>query len=157
MDADYHGLRLRLAEELLLPAARNGELWAIQNLLLIVSDAIGDQCVLPEGVAGYLSKALAAIHGGKKADDAFGIRRKRGEKYTRKFRQRRYFMADCVERLRYHEKLTLESATEVVAERFSMTPDSVKLAWKENHKEVKRIHALEKECFGRVDDVVWPG
>lgn len=156
LDAEYHAISLRLAEELLMPAVKRGELWAIQNILKLAAEAIQDQSPLSKGVAAYISKALASIHDGEKADEAFGIRRKRGEKDTRKVRQRKYFMADCIERLRHHDGLTLEDAVEIVAGRFSMSNDSAKLAWKVHHKEVKRIHQLEIKTFGQIQEVVWP-
>jgi hypothetical protein len=153
----YHRLRQKLAEELLLTSAMEGELEAIQSLLLIVSEAIRDGCPLTNGVADFISKALANIHGGMKGDDAFGIKRKRGGKDTRAPRGRAYFMADCVERLRHHSGLTLELAIEEVSERFSAPPDTAKLAWKKNYKEVRRSFEIEKRSFGAIHEVLWPG
>jgi len=156
LGSEYHTTKLQVAEVLLLPDAKKGELWAIQNLLLISSEAIREKCPLTDGIADYISCALAAIHNGEKADAAFGIRRKRGEKDNRASRMRAYSMADCVERLRYHKNgMTLELAIEEVAPKFSAAPDTVKLAWKKNYKDVRRMFELERK-YGAVQEVMWP-
>jgi hypothetical protein len=153
----YHRSRQKLAEELLLTSAKGGEIEAIQSLLLIVSEAIRDGCPLTEDVADFIATALANIHGGMNGDEAFGIKRRRGGRDTRASRQRTYFMADCVERLRHHSGCTLELALAKVSERFCASTDTVKLAWKKNHKEVRRTFDLEKRALGAIQQAVWPG
>lgn len=155
MDAEYHALRLKLAEKMLLKKAEDGELWAIQNLLLLVSDAIADGVPLSPLIASYISSSLRKIHDGEKADDAFGIKRKRGEKDTRRSQQRAFSMADAIERLRYHDKLTLEKAIAFAATKFSVSEDSVKRNWKAHNKEVKRLMELELDNFGIIHPVIW--
>lgn len=154
---EYHEHRQQIAEKLLLPSVKTGDLASIQSLLQIASEAVRDKCPLTDGVADYISNALASIHQGVNADVAFGIKKKRGGKDTRISRQRAYFMTDCVERLRHHSGVTLEIAIEEVARKFFASPDTVKLAWKKNHKEVRRTFDLEISGFGSVQDVCWPG
>lgn len=153
----YHRSRQKLAEELLLPSAKGGEIEAIQSLLLIVSEAIRDGCPLTKDVADFISTALANIHAGMSGDKAFGIQRRRGGKDTRASRQRAYFMADCVERLRRHSGCTLDLAITKVSERFFASTDTVKLAWKKNHKEVSQYFDLEKRALGAIQEALWPG
>ena len=154
---EYHRLRLKVAEELLLTRVEAGETEAIQSLLLLVSEAIRDGCPLTDKVADFISRALANIHGGMNGNDAFGIKRKPGEKDTRASRGRAYSMADCVERLMHHNGLTLELAIAAVAQRFSVSPDTVKGGWMKNYKEVRRTFELEKQTLGAIDIVRWPG
>src|SRR5574343_9114 len=152
-DCEYHELRQKIAERILLASAREGDLDAIQSLLLISSEAIRDKCPLTNEVADFIAKALANASHGMNADDAFGIKRKRGGKDTRASKQRAYSMTDCVERLRHHYDLTLEDAIEDVAPKFFASPHTVKLAWKKNHKEVQRNLDLELKIFGAVQKV----
>jgi len=147
-------MQLRLAEDLLLPKAKSHELWAIQNLLLISAQAIRDEHPLSKGIADYIASAFEAIHGGENADDAFGIKRKRGEKDLRASRGRAFWMAHCLARLK-HSGMTVERALDEVANRFCVSPDTAKAVWKKNRIEALRITKIERERFG-IEKVVWP-
>jgi hypothetical protein len=106
-------------------------------------------------VSDYLSNALHKIWSGKKADDAFGIKRRRGEKDNRQAQQRSFRMADCVGRL-HRDGTTLEKAFATVAARFNRSEESVKRAWKQNYKEVRRQISLEEEHLGKVMPISLP-
>lgn len=142
MPADYHHRRQKLAEELLLPKAERGEVWAIRNLLTILADALKDEAPVSGRCSVYLAKALTKISEGENANAAFGIRRKRGERDLRK-KQAQAFLRTYrveVERLK---NITLEEAISRVAESERAKEDTVKAAWKKNHKEAKRLIQLE--------------
>lgn len=154
MADDYHLSRLRLAEKLLLEAATKSELWAVRNLLLIVSEAIAEGVRLTPGVASFVSGALRKIYEGAKADDAFGIKRKRGEKDHRAARSRNFMLADAVERLR--ENMTLEAARQTVEEKTGIPENTIRKAWVEHHKEARRQIDLEKDVLGKVMPITLP-
>lgn len=145
MDSEYHKSRLELAEKLLLQQACNGELWAIQNLLLITAEAIRDGCPLTIGIAAFMHYALGKIYIGEKADVAFGIVRKRGEKDTRESQQRAFGFAHMVEcRRKYHDE-TLEIAVEKVAALNKASDNTVKAAWQQFHKDAAQLIRLDRK------------
>lgn len=149
-----HRIKLGLTEELLLPKAKSHELWAIQNLLLISAEAIRDEHPLSKGIADYIASAFEAIHRGEGADDAFGIRRKRGEKDLRDSRGRAFWMAHCIAQLK-QSGMTVQRALDEVADKFCVSPDTAKTAWKKNRIEALRITQIERETLG-IEKVVWP-
>jgi len=151
---EYHWCKLRLAEELLLPKGRAGELWAIQNLLSLVSEAIADSARIPPRIAAFASSALQRIYEGEKADDAFGIKRKRGEKDTRRANRRAFCMADRIERHRKLQDMTLEDAVAEAADHFHASVHTAKSAWKKNYKEARRLIDLELEHFNKIQPPV---
>lgn len=155
MPDDYHRLRLNLAEKTLLEKATKGELWAVQTLLRIVSEAIADGETLTPGIALFVSTALRKIWEGAKADDAFGIKRKRGEKDQRAARSRQFMLADAVERLR-ESGMTLEEARGNVHEKTDISENTIQKAWIKNHKEARRQIDLEKEYLGKVMPIILP-
>lgn len=145
---DYHYLRLKLAEELLLPKAQIGELWAIQSLLKLAAEALADGARLNLNVATFISEALIKIYDGEKADDAFGIARKPGEKNTRRARQRSFSMAFFIEKTCKQENVTLDNALSQAADKYHASYDTAKKAWKDNYKEARRILQLHENNFG---------
>lgn len=144
MPADYHQRRQKLAEELLLPKAERGEVWAIWNLLAILSDALNDNAPISERCSAYLAEALIRIANGGNANVAFGIRRKRGERDLRKKRAQAFLRAYRVEKERL-KNTTLETAISRVAESEGAKEDTVKAAWKKHHKEAKRQIQLARQ------------
>jgi hypothetical protein len=151
--SESHAEALNLAEDLLLPKAIKGELWAIQNLLLLVSKAIADECPLTPGVAEYVASALRAIYEGGNADDAFRIKRKRGEKDTRRARRKAFMLATSIVQKMQLDSKTLDCAASEVAAKHYVSEDTAKKAWKDHHREVKRLLRLEKEAFGRIQRI----
>lgn len=144
MPADYHQRRQKLAEELLLSKAEHGEVWAIWNLLAILADALKDNAPISKCCSAYLAKALTRIASGKNADAAFGIRRKRGERDLRRKRAQAFMRACRVEEERL-KNISLEEAISRVAESEGAKENTVKAAWKKNHKEAKRQIQLERQ------------
>lgn len=142
----YHSSRLRLAEELLLPKAESGEIWAIQNLLKLVSDALDDGARINKKTANFLSKALIQIYRGEKADVAFGISRVRGQKDTRLSRQKNFSIAFFIEET---ELGSLEDRFLKAAIEFHVSFDTAKKAWQKNYNEARRIVELNKKNFSR--------
>ncbi|CAN6133910.1 hypothetical protein MCETRH20_00918 [Methylophilaceae bacterium] len=145
---EYHFLRLGTAEKLLLPQAEAGELWAIQNLLKLAAEALADGARLNDKVALFISKALIKIHAGEKADNAFGIARKRGGKDTRRVRERNFSIAHFIEQARTQQNITIEVAVALAASEYHLSEDTVKNAWKGNYKKARRILKLNEEYFG---------
>lgn len=142
----YHFSKLRLAEELLLPKAESGEIWAIQNLLKLVSEAVDDGARINKKIANFLSKALIQIYRGEKADLAFGITRDRGQKDTRLSRQKNFSIAFFIEETALG---SLEERFQKAAIEFHVSFDTAKKAWQKNHNEAKRIVELNKKNFSR--------
>lgn len=142
----YHYQRLKLAEELLMSKAENGEIWAIQNLLKLISDALDDGARINKETASFLSKALLQIYEGKNANLAFGIARTRGQKNTRKSRQRDFSIAYHIEKM---QEGTLEEKCNLAAEKFHVSFDTAKKAWDRNYREVRRLLELDRIIFSR--------
>lgn len=140
----YHYKKLKLAEETLLPKAKEGNVLAIQSLLYLVSEAINDGARVNKKIANYLSKAFVQIYYGEKADLALGIVRSRGQKSTRLSRQKAYSIAFFIEET---EEGTLEEKFEIAADKFLVSADTAKKAWQKNYKEARRIVALNKKNF----------
>ena len=134
----YHARRLTLAEELLLPKAESGEIWAIQNICMLSAEALADGCSLTPLIAQFVSGALRAIHDGTSGDTAFGIKRKPGESDRRRVRQRAYAIADFSERTRRLDDLTVEKSISITAHQFSVSEDTVRKDRKKHLKEVSR-------------------
>ena len=145
---ELHYLRLELAEKSLLPKAEAGELWAIQNILKLVAEALADGVKLNTKVALFISKALIKIYDGEKADNAFGIARKRGERDNRKSRQRNFSIAYEIEKARKYDGLTIESAEVLAATKYHVSYDTAKKAVKDHGKEARRNLELHDKMFG---------
>lgn len=144
LPADYYRVQLQIADDLLLAKAKAGEIWAIQNLLKLIADAVVAGVPLPKNIATFISTALNAINNGVAADEAFGIKRGRGEKDTRKANQRQFAIAYYIET----KEGTLEDKCELAAIEFDISEHTAKAAWKKNHKMVKHMLALDKKVFG---------
>lgn len=152
---NLHCSRLILAEKMLLEKAAKCELWAVRNLLRIVSEAIAEGVVLTPKIALFVSTALRRIHDGKKADDAFGIKRKRGEKDQRAARNRQFMLAYAVEQLRESGK-KLEDARQTVEEKAGISENTIQKAWIKYRKEARRHINLEIKALGRVMPITLP-
>lgn len=148
LSEEYYSIRLNLAEERLLPKAEAGELWAIQNILKIVAEALANGVKLNEKVALFVSKAFIKIHDGEKADHAFGIVRKRGERDNRKSRQKNVSIAYEIEKARKYDGLTIESAAVLAATKYHVSYDTAKKAVKDHGKEARRNLELHDKMFG---------
>jgi hypothetical protein len=143
---EYHWLKLRLAEEMLLAKAESGDILAIQNLLKLVSEALKDGARINKKIANFLSKSLIQIYRGEKADMAFGINRVRGQKDTRLSRQRNFSIAFFVEEI---ELGSLEDRFEKAATEFHVSSETARKAWQKNYPEARRIVELNKKNFSR--------
>jgi hypothetical protein len=156
IDDEYHTLSMNLAEKILLPKVQQGELWAIQNVLRLVAEALDDGVRIKGGIANYVANALRRIHAGEKSDTAFGIKRKRGEKDNRKARAKAFLYAHQIEYFRMTEHLSLEVAIAKVAEAYGATEDTVKRGWKINHKEAHQELKMEQQYLGRIIRIKLP-
>jgi hypothetical protein len=145
---ELHYLRLELAEKSLLPKAEAGELWAIQNILKLVAEALADGVKLNTKVALFISKALIKIYDGEKADNAFGIARKRGEQDNRRVRQRNFAIATFIEDARKKQNITIEEAAVLAANKYHVSEDTAIKAQKNHGREARRMIELNKEIFG---------
>lgn len=143
---NYHYHKLKLVEANLLPAAKRGEVLAIQFLLKLVSEALNDGARVNKEISSFLSEALLEIYRGEKADLAFGIVRTRGQKNTSLSRQKAFHIAFFIEE---NESGTLEARFEEASKRFYVSFDAAKKAWQKNYKEARRIVVLNKENFSR--------
>jgi hypothetical protein len=114
---------------------RDGDIQAIQELLEIASDGIRVGAPLTREIAEYISSALYKISQGEKADLAFGIKRKRGQKNLVAEHQKNYYIAEDIQGRRLYGE-TLEEAIEKTAEKENIPSDTVKDAWKKFHKKV---------------------
>jgi hypothetical protein len=115
---------------------RDGDIQAIQELLEIASDGIRVGAPLTREIAEYISSALYKISQGEKADLAFGIKRKRGQKNLVAEHQKNYYIAEDIQLRRLACRETLEEAIEKIAERENIPSDTAKDAWKKFHKQV---------------------
>jgi hypothetical protein len=143
---NYHYRRLKLAEDLLLPRVEKGEILAIQSLLKLTSDAINDGARINKKIANYLSTALNKIFSGENADLAFGISRSRGEKNIRLSRQKSFSIAFFIED---SKKASLEEMFDIAGEKFCVSSETARKAWKKNYAEARKIVALNKKNFPR--------
>jgi hypothetical protein len=140
----YHYQRLKLAEDLLLPKADMGEIWAIESLLKLISDALEDGARINKNTASYLSKALLQLYQGKNANLAFGIARTRGQKNTRKSRERDFIIACYIAKM---QEGTLLEKCHLAANKFHVSFDTADKAWKKNQSEVRRLTELDSMIF----------
>src|SRR5579862_5077891 len=83
-----HSRRLRIAERSFLPGALAGETSACERVLMFAADAITDGMTLSPGVAEFVAGGLRAVYMRRVGGEAFGIKRRRGEKDTRRARRR---------------------------------------------------------------------
>jgi hypothetical protein len=142
----YHYLRLKLAEELLLPKSENGDVRAVQDLLKLVSEALDNGARVNRAVASFLSYALMEIYKGENADQAFGIARKRGGKNTRFTSEKSFAIAFFIEEM---QEGTLEVKCQLAADKFHVSYGTANKAWDKNHVEARRIVELNKKYFSR--------
>lgn len=132
----YHQQRMQLAEELLLDKAIGKDIWAIQNILMIVADAMVDGAIVTPKLSDFISNAFYEIHKGKKADDAFGISRGKGRPMSgdKAFKYAKY-VEDA--------EGTLEEKIRFVASKYHVSEDTLKGYWKKYHTEIRRLAALD--------------
>lgn len=144
---DEHNRRSQqLAVELLLPRVANNEFLAVRKLIEIIIESLVDGTPLDPELATYLGRALKGIAGGESAPNAFGYKRKKGERSTN--RDKAFMRAYNVEVLR-QRGITVEEAIErLVSSEGCTTESTVKKAWKAHHTEAKKLVSLHIDAFG---------
>jgi len=118
--------------EKFIPQALQGDLDALCALLLVLSAAIRDRVPLTPKLAEYLANELRKIADGGKRDDAFHVRRGKGQRDTREANQNAILLACAVAELRRHQPgekpMTVDNATEMVAKERNVSADTVRAA-----------------------------
>lgn len=149
---DYHLKRQQLAEEFLIPKARDGDWLAISNLLSILADVLADKSPLTPACAGYLAEALRKLSDGDDHKEAFNIRRKKGETDNRKANSRAFINAYRIEyiRVKSNFEVGVEVAEAEVAEKTGITESSLRGHWKRYHKAAREELEMQQRCFGHL-------
>ena len=119
---------------------------AIQFLLKFVSEALNDGARVNKEISSFLSKALFEIYKGEKADLAFCITRRRGQKNTHLAKQRAFNIAFFIAEI---GSGSFEEKFELAGTKFNTSSDNAKKAWQKYGDEAKRIVMLNKQNFSR--------
>ena len=145
--------RLNIAEEYFLPKIAAGDGLAIRQLLSIIAETILKGGYFPSGIASFLAGGLSNIADDKGELSApFGVKRGRGEKRRHTVvagKQRDFSRAYRVE-CHVHDGKSVDEAIGLVAMDESAAEDTVRGAWKRQHKLAKHEIAMQIKYLGEV-------
>lgn len=128
---------LRQFEEIVLPQALAGDYAALTRVFFVCSEAMKQECALTPALTRFVFNGLRAMADGTDPQEAWHIRRKRGQKNTALAYDQATRRALLVEIAR-QEGATYETAVNLVAERECVSTHTVERAWKAHHHKISK-------------------